>query len=245
MKFELFIIGDEILSGRRQDKHFAAIQARLLQRGHQLHGVCYLPDEPSRLEAAFRAQRSRALPLISCGGIGATPDDHTRAALAQALDRPLVRHAAAAQLIETQFGDAAYPHRIHMADFPSGASLIPNPVNHVAGCRYEQTHLLPGFPEMAWPMCEWLLEQYYPAVAADICHSLIAVDAREGELIDLMQTLVRRWPTVRFSSLPSYGNARHPTPHIDFSVSGQAPDVDEAFGFLSQALRQRGLTLIL
>ncbi|MBM3116591.1 competence/damage-inducible protein A [Jeongeupia naejangsanensis] len=244
MKFELFIIGDEILSGRRQDKHFAAIQTRLLCRGHQLHGVAYLPDEPSRLEAAFREQQQRGLPLISCGGIGATPDDHTRGALARALDRPLVQHTAAAQLIETRFGDAAYPHRIRMAEFPAGASLIPNPVNHVAGCRCEQVHLLPGFPEMAWPMCDWLLEQHYPDVIADICYSLIAVDAREGELIDLMQVLVQRWPAVRFSSLPSYGNARHPGQHIDFSVSGLEPDVGDAFSFLRRALLQRGLTLI-
>ncbi|AOY00638.1 molybdopterin-binding protein [Jeongeupia sp. USM3] len=244
MEFELFIIGDEILSGRRQDRHFGAIQARLGERGHHLAGVYYLPDEPDRLEVAFRQQRNDSLPLISCGGIGATPDDHTRLALARALDVPLQRHAEAARLIEARFGDEAYPYRIHMADFPAGASLIPNPVNQVAGCRCEQIHLLPGFPEMAWPMCDWLLDQYYPAVAAEIRHSLIAVDAREGELIGLMQALVLRWPGVHFSSLPSYGNARYPAPHIDFSVSGEEPDVSTAFTFLRQGLLQRGLQLV-
>ncbi|GHD65265.1 competence/damage-inducible protein A [Jeongeupia chitinilytica] len=244
MEFELFIIGDEILSGRRQDRHFAAILALLEERGHHLAGVYYLPDQPDRLEAAFRQQQARGLPLISCGGIGATPDDHTRLALARALDLPLVRHTEAGGLIEQRFGEAAYPHRIHMADFPAGAGLIPNPVNQVAGCRCGHTHLLPGFPEMAWPMCAWLLDQYYPAVAAEIRHSLIAIDAREGELIDLMQELVQHWPAVRFSSLPSYGNERHPAPHIDFSVSGQEPEVDEAYDFLRQALSLRGINLI-
>ncbi len=63
------------------------------------------------------------------GGIGATPDDHTRQCAADAAGLALVRHPRGAAIIEKRFGREAYPQRIHMAHLPSGCALIPNPVN--------------------------------------------------------------------------------------------------------------------
>lgn len=242
--FQLFIIGDEILSGRRQDQHFAALLQKLKPRGHRLAGVRYLPDHQPTLVDAFRLTLAAHDRVISCGGIGATPDDHTRQALAEALDLPLVAHPKAKRILETRFGRQAYPHRIKLADFPQGAELVPNPVNQVAGCSIREHYLLPGFPEMAWPMTDWLLDQYYPSETPPLTLSIIAPDAREGELIDLMEALTARWPDVGFSSLPSYGNSRHAGTHIEFSVTGTNEQATAALYFLQEGLIRTGNTWI-
>ncbi len=239
--FQLFIIGDEILSGRRQDQHFPVMLDKLKSRGHRLIGVRYLPDHRPTLVEAFRLSLVAGQRVISCGGIGATPDDHTRQALGEALGLPLVAQPEALRILEARFGAATYPHRVHLAEFPQGAALVPNPVNQVAGCSIREHYLLPGFPEMAWPMADWLLDQYYPAVTPLQTLSIIVPGAREGELIPLMEALTVRWPEVAFSSLPSFGNARHAGLHIDFSVTGTAEEAAEAMQFLQQGLQQAGL----
>ncbi|WP_410499575.1 competence/damage-inducible protein A [Chitinibacter sp. S2-10] len=240
-QFQVFIIGDEILSGRRQDQHFAVALKTLQQHGHQLAGVRYLPDTPAVIERAFRETLNDGANVISFGGIGATPDDHTRLALAQAAEVDLFRHPEAAALIEQRFGADAYPYRIQMAEFPSGSSLIPNPVNQVAGAFFRRHALLPGFPNMAWPMLEWMLATHYTdGIAPHVC-SIIVPDAKEGELVGVMQTLVRDYPGIGFSSLPSYGNARHATPHIEFSTSGEPMKAEAAMADLQHQLDARGI----
>jgi molybdopterin-biosynthesis enzyme MoeA-like protein len=240
-QFQVFIIGDEILSGRRQDQHFGVALNALQRHGHQLAGVRYLPDQPETLVAAFRETLASNSNVISFGGIGATPDDHTRLALANAAGVALLRHAEAAALIEARFGEQAFPYRIQMAEFPAGSSLIPNPVNQVAGCFFRQHALLPGFPSMAWPMLDWVLQTHYTdGLAPHVC-SIIVPDAREGELVGIMQTLVDHHPDTGFSSLPSYGNARYATPHIEFSTSGEREAAEAAMRDLCAQLDAAGL----
>ena len=104
-----------------------------------------------------RFVRAAAISCLRFGGVGATPDDHTRQAAALALGVPLERHPVAVAELEAQFGAAAYPHRVLMAEFPAGASIIPNPVNRVASFSIRNHYFFPGFPQMAWPMLDWVL----------------------------------------------------------------------------------------
>ena len=150
--FGAYIIGDEILSGKRQDKHLAQLIQTLASRGLQLAWCEYLGDNPGHITRSLQRSFASGDIVFSFGGIGATPDDHTRQSAAAALGLPIIRHAGAVAEIEAQFGEGAYPKRVLMADFPQGAELIPNPINRVAGFRINQHHFLPGFPEMAWPM---------------------------------------------------------------------------------------------
>ena len=99
MAFGLIIIGDEILSGKRQDKHFAKVRELLAERALKLAWVQYLPDDRSRLIAALRHSFAGDDIVFSCGGIGATPDDHTRQSAAAALDVPLLLHPQARDLV--------------------------------------------------------------------------------------------------------------------------------------------------
>jgi len=241
--FTLLIIGDEILSGRRQDQHFGAILQRLQQRGHTLDAVLYLADDSQALVEIFQRTLAQGRHVISCGGIGATPDDYTRGALALALNRPLCRQPEAAQLIEQKFGSDAYPHRIKMAEFPAGAAIIPNPINQVAGCSIQNHYLLPGFPSMAWPMVEWLLDEYYEVAPAQYRQSITVLNAKEGDLITIMQELVAKWPALAFSSLPSFGNTHCTEPHIEFSVQGKQAEAAAAIQFLHQQINTLGYTV--
>ena len=88
----LIIVGDEILSGRRQDKHFSKVVELLSARGMQLGWAEVLPDDRDTLVAAYRRSFASGDVVLSCGGIGGTPDDHTRQAAAAALGRPLALH---------------------------------------------------------------------------------------------------------------------------------------------------------
>ena len=160
----LLIVGDELLSGKRRDGHLVAVIERLRTRGLALAECRIVGDEEDAIAASIRDAVDAGAVLLSCGGIGGTPDDRTRQAAARAFDRGLLRHPQAAEWIEQRYGERAYPQRIRMADFPSGAELIPNPVNQVAGFSVGHCHFVPGFPEMAWPMIDWVLDTHYRAM---------------------------------------------------------------------------------
>ena len=122
------IIGDEILSGKRADKHLAHVIATLAARGLPLSWARYEGDDRARLTAVLRESFERGEVVFSFGGVGATPDDHTRQAAAAALGVPLERHPEAVAELEARFGKEAWPHRVLMAEFPQGSTVIPNPV---------------------------------------------------------------------------------------------------------------------
>jgi molybdopterin-biosynthesis enzyme MoeA-like protein len=205
--FGLIVIGDEILNGNRQDRHLAAFKERLAVRGHQLGWCWILPDDPALLTRQLTASMAAGDPVFCCGGIGATPDDHTRACAAAAAEVGLARHEGAARLIEQRFGAEAYPQRIRMAELPLGASLIPNPVNQVPGFGISGHWFLPGFPQMAWPMAEWVLDQHYGQAAPLQEQALIVRGAPESRLIPLMEQLGGRFPGLKLFSLPHLGES--------------------------------------
>ncbi|OWY40612.1 competence/damage-inducible protein A [Xenophilus sp. AP218F] len=243
MQTGALIIGDELLSGKRQDKHMQALIRILAARGMKLAWAEYLGDDPVRIEAALRRAFAGGDLVFSFGGIGATPDDHTRPCAARALGAPLVLHPEAKILLETRFGAEAYPHRIHMGHFPEGASLIPNPVNQVPGFSCGHVHFVPGFPSMAWPMAEWVLDTHYRQLfndQPDIEQGCIAVNAKEGDLIGLMQDFTARYPALKLSSLPNFGNESIPQMHIEFGFAGRAALVEIALAEWKKALQALG-----
>ncbi|WP_234004371.1 competence/damage-inducible protein A [Chromobacterium vaccinii] len=243
MSVGALIIGDELLSGKRQDKHMQALIRILAARGMKLAWAEYLGDDPARIEAALRRAFAGGDLVFSFGGIGATPDDHTRACAARALGAPLALHPEAKALIEGRFGAEAYPHRILMGHFPQGAAIIPNPVNLIAGFSCGSIHFLPGFPSMAWPMAEWVLDTHCRHLfndQPDVEQSCIAIKAREGDLIGLMQDFTIRYPALRLSCLPNFGSEEIPEMHIEFGFAGQPTLVEIAIDEWVKALQARG-----
>jgi molybdopterin-biosynthesis enzyme MoeA-like protein len=178
--------------------------------------------------------------VFSFGGVGATPDDHTRQAAAAALGVPLVRHPDAVAEIEARFGAEAYPHRVLMAEFPQGSTIIPNPFNRIASFSVRDHHFFPGFPQMAWPMLEWVLSTRYPDLSQPpVAERAIAVfDAGESQLLPLMDENVARFPALKLFSLPTFlpdGGRR-----IELGVRGAPALVDEALAHLVAGVRAAG-----
>jgi molybdopterin-biosynthesis enzyme MoeA-like protein len=234
------IIGDEILTGKRADRHLAHVIATFAGRGLTLDYAHYIGDDRGGLTAFLRDTFARGDLLVSFGGIGATPDDHTRQSAATALGVPLQRHPEAVAEIEARFGAEAYPHRVLMAEFPQGASTIPNPVNRVAAFSIRDHHFLPGFPQMAWPMLDWVLETRYPDLCREpaIERMLVVHDAGESQLLPLMEENVARFPRVKLFSLPSFvadGKRR-----IELGVRGPAAEVVPAFAHLRAGVEASG-----
>ncbi len=241
MKFGLMVIGDEILSGRRKDTHVAWFRKILRDQGFSLAWVQILPDDPDILVRQLQQSMQAREQVFSCGGIGATPDDHTRQCAAEAADVPLVRHPEAAALIEKQFPDSAWPHRIRMADLPQGSQLIPNPVNNVPGFSINAHYFMPGFPDMAHPMGQWVLQHWYqPDSHPQREQSLRVYGASENELMPILEKLTRDWPQLKLFSLPRMGEKSF----VELGFVGNER-LEEAFQALQEALAQAGFSFVL
>jgi len=199
----LVVVGDEILSGLRRDGHMAAVIERLDARGLELTWAQYAGDDRPRLARLFAHTMASPALVFCCGGIGATPDDVTRAAAADAAGVPLQRHREGTRLLEARFGADIAETRLRMVDFPAGAALIPNPVNRVPGFQLGRHCFLPGFPEMAWPMIEWTLDHRFADWTGEATVSRsVRVQAHESDLVPLLESLGAQHPDARFSSLP-------------------------------------------
>jgi len=252
MNFGLIIIGDEILSGKRQDKHLPKVIELLAARGLALSWARYAGDDRSLITPVLRDAFASGDVVFSCGGIGATPDDHTRQCAAAALAVPLQLHPLARELIQERMRDVATEqglpfepkradnlHRLNMGMFPEGAALIPNPYNKIPGFSVGSVHFLPGFPVMAWPMIEWLLDTQYPALhgqAAQRERSVIVYGAMEAALTPLMEDVERRFAGIKVFSLPCVDEQHAQGRHIELGVKGPPEQADDAFVVLREGL---------
>jgi molybdopterin-biosynthesis enzyme MoeA-like protein len=241
--FGAYIIGDELLVGKREDKHLAFLIGALARRGLRLAWAHYLGDEPARLTAALRASFRSSDVVFSFGGIGATPDDHTRQCAAAALAVRLELHPQAEREIRGRFPDGeATPQRLQMGEFPRGAAIIPNPVNRIPGFSLAEHHFVPGFPQMAWPMVEWVLDTRYRDLFdrqrwAEA--SILVYQAGESQLIPAMQTVEREFAGVKVFSLPSMG-ADGSRIHVELGVRGDPAQVPPAMDRLQREVAAAG-----
>ena len=236
------VIGDEILVGKRSDKHFAFVIEALARRGLRLAFCEYHGDDPARLTATLKRTLAAGDIVFSFGGIGATPDDHTRQCAADALGVGLAVHADAEREIRARFGGDVTPSRLAMGTFPLGARIIPNPVNRIPGFSVADHHFVPGFPQMAWPMVEWVLDtRYAQLVDRDRWQegSILVFEAGESQLIGAMEAVGAEFPGIKVFSLPSMaddGTRRH----VELGVRGLPAQVPGALDKLRAAVRAAG-----
>lgn len=261
MNFGLVIIGDEILSGKRADKHLAKAIEILGARGLQVAYADYVGDDPVRITATLRRAFASGDVVFSFGGIGATPDDHTRQCAASALGRELVLHREAEALIRERMQDVAREqgvpyepdradnvHRLNMGVYPAGAEIIPNPYNKIPGFSCLGTsgtvHFVPGFPVMAWPMVEWVLDtRYADHFTRDtwIEQSVVVFGAMESTLTPLMELLEKRF-ALKVFSLPSVDHPEYGR-HIELGVKGHPAEVARAYAEMLMGLRTLNMHL--
>jgi molybdopterin-biosynthesis enzyme MoeA-like protein len=257
-RFGLIIVGDEILSGKRRDAHLPKVIELLAARGLALAWARYVGDDRALITEALQHAFGSGEVVFSCGGIGATPDDHTRQCAAAALGRELVLHPQAKALILERMADVARErgepyeperednvHRLNMGVFPAGAEIIANPYNKIPGFSVGDVHFVPGFPVMAHPMIESLLDGRYRALHGSqrqAERSVIVFGAMEAALTPLMETIERDHAGVRVFSLPSVDHPQYGR-HIELGVKGTADAVESAYADLRAGLSQLGAPL--
>ena len=256
--FGLIIIGDEILSGKRQDKHLPKVISLLAERGLSLAWARYLGDRRDHITAALKDAFASGDIVFSCGGIGATPDDHTRQCAAAALGLPLVLQPEAAALIRERMQEVAAEqglayapdrpdnlHRLNMGMFPQGAAIIANPFNKIPGFSVGDVHFVPGFPVMAHPMIAALLDKHYRALHGSQVmaeRSVIVMGGMEATLTPLMEAIEARFEGIKVFSLPSVDHPQWGR-HIELGVKGLPDATVPAFSALLAGLQTAGVTL--
>ncbi|MDH4191565.1 MAG: molybdopterin-binding protein [Betaproteobacteria bacterium] len=241
------VIGDEILVGKRQDRHMSFLIGALARRGLRLDYCEILGDDPQRIVATLRRSFSAGDIVFSFGGIGATPDDHTRQCAAEALGVAIRLHPEAEREIRARFsGFEATPSRLAMGEFPDGAVIIPNPVNRIAGFSVRDHHFVPGFPQMAQPMVEWVLDTKYRHLFdrdrwAEA--SIRVFEAGESQLVGVMEAVEARYDGVKVFSLPSMGadGARR---YVELGVRGVPAQVAPAMSALADGVRDLGFPFV-
>ena len=242
MQFSLIIIGDEILSGHRQDKHFEHVLGLIKARGLALSSVQYLGDDRELITLAMRRAIDSGQVVFSCGGIGATPDDHTRQSVAAALGVPLALHPIAADRIAQRCADRGEPDmtlpenqsRLKMGEFPVGADIIENPYNKIPGFSVAghsngqanggRLYCVPGFPVMAWPMIEAVLDTSYAHLfhsQVQLAEAFLVYNLPESAITPLMEQVERECSPAKAYSLPSVGDANG-RPNIELGAKSLA-----------------------
>lgn len=208
MNFYSVIIGTELLNGRREDAHFKFLNNELLKRGWEQKASFVIKDEPYFIEDIFKLIKNDPASVLFCfGGIGATPDDFTREAAANVFTNGEMEiNEEAKDCIIERFAEESYPHRINMANLPVNAGLLKNVVTNIPGFYLEDRFFfVPGFPDMAKPMIEEALNNFYPKNISKTRYTLKAM-CSENDLIDTMKLVPKK---VDLSSLPQiHGDKR-------------------------------------
>jgi molybdopterin-biosynthesis enzyme MoeA-like protein len=228
--FGAFVFGDEILVGKRQDKHFPWLIEALGKRGLRLAWCEHLGDEPGRVTQALKRSFATGDVVFCFGGIAA------------ALGVALALHPDAEAEIRGRFGAETNPQRLRMGEFPVGAQIVPNPFNRIPGFSVGQHYFVPGFPQMAWPMIEWVLEQKYRHVFDSqrwAEGSVLVYELPESAVAPLMEELNRTYPGLKAFSLPSMGEGGTRR-HIELGVRGALAEIAPAMERLRRGVAELG-----
>jgi molybdenum cofactor synthesis domain-containing protein len=218
----LLVIGDEILSGRTQDKNISQVALWLNDQGIRLAEVRVVPDDVGRIAEAVNALRAANDYVFTTGGIGPTHDDITVDAMAAAFEVPVVIHPAARKILEDYYRDrpgGLTDARLRMARVPEGAELIANPYSGAPGVRMGNVFILAGVPDIAASMLEALsgkLEGGQPVVSVTV-----GARAPESEVADLLRETEEANPGVAIGSYPFFRDGRYGANFVIRSEDGE------------------------
>jgi molybdenum cofactor synthesis domain-containing protein len=235
----LLVIGDEILSGRTQDKNVAQVALWLNEQGIRLAEVRIVPDDIGRIAESVNALRASHDYLFTTGGIGPTHDDITVDAMAAAFGVPVIVHPEARKILEDYYRDrpgGLTEARLRMARVPEGAELIPNPTSGAPGVRMDNVYILAGVPYIAASMLEALtgkLEGGRPVVSV-----IVGARAPESDVADLLRETEADHPGVAIGSYPFFKDGRY---GANFVIRSEDEALARETGIdLSQRLREAG-----
>jgi len=235
----LAVIGDEILSGRTQDKNVAQLALWLNDHGIRLAEVRIVPDDMDKIGETVNELRAKHDYLFTTGGIGPTHDDITVDAIAKAFGVPAIVHPDALKILQDYYRDrpgGLTESRLRMARTPEGAELLHNPSSGAPGIKMGNVYIMAGVPHIAASMLSALtgkLEGGRPVVS-------ITVGARapESDVADLLRETEEAHPGVSIGSYPFFKDGRYGS---NFVIRSEDADLARATGEeLSQKLRDAG-----
>ena len=218
----LVVIGDEILSGRTQDKNVAQVATWLNQQGIRLAEVRVVPDVVERIGEAVNALRTQHDYLFTTGGIGPTNDDITVDAVAAAFGVQTIVHPEARKILEDYYRDrpgGLTEARLRMARTPEGAELLRNPYSGAPGIKIGNVYILAGVPNIAASMLEALsgtLVGGRPVVSVTI-----GARAPESDVADLLRETEAAHPGVAIGSYPFFREGGYGSNFVIRSEDGE------------------------
>ena len=218
----LVVIGDEILSGRTQDRNVAQLATWLNDHGIRLAEVRVVPDESARIGEAVNALRVKHDYLFTTGGIGPTHDDITVDAVAAAFGVPVIVHPEARQILVDYYRDrpgGLTEARLRMARTPEGAELLRNPSSGAPGIKIGNVYIMAGVPSITASMLEALtgtLEGGRPVVSVTI-----GARAPESDVADLLRETEAAHPGVAIGSYPFFKEGRYGSNFVIRSEDGE------------------------
>jgi molybdenum cofactor synthesis domain-containing protein len=204
----LVVVGDEILSGRTQDKNIAQVATWLGVQGIRLREVRVVPDDMDAIIESVNTLRARNDYLFTTGGIGPTHDDITVDAVAQALGVEVVIHPAARDMLDSYYATRGglNPARLRMARVPDGADLIPNRMSGAPGIRVGNVFLMAGVPGITAQMLDGLtgtLEGGLPLLS-----TTVGCWVAESEVAELLGETERSHEGCQIGSYPFFREGR-------------------------------------
>jgi len=235
----LVVIGDEILSGRTQDKNIAQVANWLNEQGIRLCEVRVVPDDNAAIGEAVNALRARHDYLFTTGGIGPTHDDITVDAIAAAFGVPVIVHPEARKILEDYYRERRVDlteARLRMARTPEGAELLANPNSGAPGIKMGNVYIMAGVPSITASMLEALtgkLEGGRPMVSVTV-----GARAPESEVADLLRETEQAHPGVAIGSYPFFKDGGHGSNFVIRSEDGEL--ARETGSDLAERLRAAG-----
>ena len=203
----IIIIGNEILSGRTQDKNVAWLARELNEAGVRLAEVRIIPDIRQLIIDTVNSCRAQFTYIFTTGGIGPTHDDITSEAVASAFGVPLTRHKQAQTILERHYASADLnAARLKMADIPEGATLIPNPVSAAPGFRLENVYVMAGVPSIMQAMFDSVKHELKGG--AKILSRTVSAYTTEGVIAERLTAIQHRFPEIEIGSYPFIRNQR-------------------------------------
>lgn len=218
----LVVIGDEILSGRTQDKNVAQVATWLNEQGIRLAEVRIVPDDIERIGETVNALRNVHDYVFTTGGIGPTHDDITVDAMAAAFGVPVIVHPEARRILDDYYRNrpgGLTEARLRMARVPEGAELIPNPTSGAPGVRMGNVFIMAGVPYIAASMLEALtgkLEGGRPVVSVTV-----GARAPESDVADLLRETEAAHPGVSIGSYPFFRDGKYGANFVIRSEDGE------------------------
>ena len=204
----LLVIGDEILSGRTQDRNVAQIATWLNVQGIRLREVRVVPDDMAAIGAAVRALNASHDYLFTTGGIGPTHDDITVDAIAAAFGLPVIIHPEARAILEAYYETRGGLNeaRLRMARVPHGAELIPNRYSGAPGIRLGSIFIMAGVPAITAAMLETLTGELEGG--APLISRTIGGWVAESEVALILAEAERRHEGCQIGSYPFFREGR-------------------------------------